>query len=461
MNALLVYGILLITPMTCLEISDEEERAGILITPYNTMNIQETTTHLAYTFDVSSVKYILNWHNQIETVYSTMKTICNEKHALITPLEIEVENAHWLKSKPMTQNMSYIKIINMTLFHDAVLRANVKLFNEARDEQDECFYMIKIMQNFREMNNILNNLAQSELSVLEQIISNEHLLMDVQSLLREFLKNKATFPFDFSFNFLRNFLKYTNFKLFYNNDFTITLLFSIPTFKMANVYKLYAKPIVQNSIPRILQTQQKYLVSLNNKYIFFDEFTYETNCILIANTRFCTAPEAQNNCEIDALNKLFSSPECFRELPKENIIAQIEEETYFTIFNPLIVDIICKSTNFSIRLTQNLKIINDELCTISTTFFEFSKDSPTYGIFVAGNSESGIIWATQSNYIKWEIYLNFGYFISFILFCGISIGTTIYFKRQRLQREKARNHIRIRLSKTFEPYIKSSINEIV
>lgn len=460
MNVLILYSILLTAPLTCLEISDEDEQAGILIKPFNTINIQESTTHLAYTFDVSSVKHILNWHNQIETVYSTIKTICNQRHTLVTPFEIEVENAHWLKSKPLTKNITDLKNINMTLFHDAVLKANINLFNEARDEPDECLYMIKIMRNFREMNEILNNLTKLDLSALETIISNEHLLMDIKSLLRGLLKNNAIFPFDFSINFKRNFLKYTKFTFGYDN-FTVTLMFTIPIYKSANVYKMYPKPIVQHSTPRILQTQQKYVVSLNNRYIFFDEITYETNCILLSNMRFCTEPDAEHACEIDVLNKIYSNFNCFKELPTENIIAQIEEETHFTIFTPMIIHITCKNTNFSLRLVKNLKIINDDMCSINTTFFEFSQDMPIYGIFIAGNSDSDSFWYTQSSQKQLEIYLNLGYFIVFIVFCGVSIGITIYFKRLRLKKDISRTRVRIRLSKVFEPYIKASTNELV
>lgn len=176
----LLLSILLTSPILCsqIEISEDESQSGILITPFDTVNIKETVKYLAYSFDVSAIKFVLNWHHNVETVYSTMKTICNQRNNFITPLETEIENIHWNTFKPV-KNMTDVKMINGTLFYNAVLNANINQFKDSNNEVSECFHLIKIHRNFQQMNNILNNLAGGNVSVIEETVPWEHYLKHV------------------------------------------------------------------------------------------------------------------------------------------------------------------------------------------------------------------------------------------------------------------------------------------
>lgn len=230
-------------------------------------------------------------------------------------------------------------------------------------------------------------------------------------------------------------------------------MFEIPVYKSVQIYRMYVKPIVYQSIALILQTQEKYIVLLNNKYIFFDEISYNTNCFIAKQSRFCVKSEKENTCEIDVLSKIYSDSKCFRKLSHRNTITKIEEETYFTIFSPLIIQIQCGNTNFSIRMTKNLKIINKNHCSINATFFQYTKDL-NYGIFIENKSDQNPVWSHISNPINWQIYLDLAYFFLFILFCGLSIGITIYFKKLRIRKMEEQSRVRVRLSNVFEPYIR-------
>lgn len=224
-----LISILLVNPALCsqLIISEEESQTGIIITPFNKINVRESVVHLAYSFDVSSTNYILNWNDNIGTVYSNIKTVCNQRSTIVTPLEIEKQNIKWNTLRPVPNNMTHVKNLNMTLFHNAIITANIESFNKANDETHECLHLTRIVQNFVQMNRILNELVTLNISTIGEIISLEHLLMDVKMFLRGLNKQNLIYPFDFSNAFSTSFFKHTKFSFYFNN-YTVTLMFDIP-----------------------------------------------------------------------------------------------------------------------------------------------------------------------------------------------------------------------------------------
>lgn len=197
------------------------------------------------------------------------------------------------------------------------------------------------------------------------------------------------------------------------------------------------------------------MVSIDNKYVFFDEISYETNCFLIGQLRFCTKPPYECGCEIDVLNKIYSNLECFEKLPQRNIITQIEEDTSITIFSPLNIQVRCGNTNFYIQLINHIKIINNEFCTLNASFFEYSPNTPIYGIFISNSSSTNIVWHSALNPINWEFYLSLIYLLIFIIFCTVSIGITIYFKQLQINNMQDQSRVRVRVPTIFEPYIRT------
>lgn len=431
---------------TQLEIMPEDSQAGILISPFDIIHIKESTKYLSYTFDVSSVQYILNW-------YSKLKTICGQGASIIAPLDREIKNIQWNTYKPFYYEQN-ITNINITLFHNAIIDANIQAFNLSDDEDSECLHLTKIVQNFAQMNKILNALSKSNTTVLDEIISLEHLFMDVKTLLRGSLNNNYIYPFDFSNMFAVKFFKYNKFHFFYSN-YTVILMFEIPTFKTVNLYKIDPKPIIFQSIPHVLQTEQKYLATLNNRYIFFNDFSYETSCFLTPNNRFCIAPSNNWDCEIDVMNKIYSNSNCFRKLKQQNIITQINENTYFTIFDPLFIKVKCGNSDFSIKLTSNMKIINNKQCSLNTTFFEYTQLSPKNGIFISDDKDSHSFWTSDFKQTNIELYLNISYLLIFIIFCIASIAVTIFYKEKQIETKIARRRVQVRVSKIFEPYLRN------
>lgn len=86
------------------------------------------------------------------------------------------------------------------------------------------------------------------------------------------------------------------------------------------------------------------------------------NCFTISNKRFCKTPSNNWDCEIDVMNKIYSNPNCFKKVQKRNNITQIQDSTYFVIFNSLFMQIKCGNAVFLIELTNHMKIINNKQC---------------------------------------------------------------------------------------------------
>lgn len=185
-----------------LELLEEDSQTGILISPFNRINIRIATQSLAYTFNISSVNYILTWQDNL-------KSMCIDRTDIATPVENEIKNIHWNISKPFNQrNFTSGKNLNVTLFHNELINAHVEALRNENGEVHECLHLYKIVQNFVLMNRILNEMAKLNTSVFKEIFSLDHLLLDVRSLLRGTFKNYS-YPFDFSYSFSQEFFKYT------------------------------------------------------------------------------------------------------------------------------------------------------------------------------------------------------------------------------------------------------------
>lgn len=213
-------------------------------------------------------------------------------------------------------------------------------------------------------------------------------------------------------------------------------------------------PVVINSRPYILDSKQEFMIAKGNNHYFFESDMLDSHCFWSNNQRFCFKPSGNWSCEIDHLNNIYTNDKCMKRLNKANIVTQIARDTYFTIFDALVVKLVCPNGNFSVYVENNFKITNNWICIIKTQFFEFNPNNRTQGIFIAKNVIS-VEEISIEEHTKTLSFTNIIFYAALATETLISILAGYFYCKYLIERTKLRREIRIELESRFSPYIPS------
>lgn len=73
----------------------------------------------------------------------------------------------------------------------------------------------------------------------------------------------------------------------------------------------------------------------------------------------------------------------FKKLKPTNIITQIEQNTYFIVFEPTIIHATCNNSNYKIEIFNHTQILKNYECSLSKSYFEYIPfNSSSYSIYI-------------------------------------------------------------------------------
>lgn len=200
----------------------------------------------------------------------------------------------------------------------------------------------------------------------------------------------------------------------------------IPLFAHSKLSKVYLKPILNNNIPYILSSQTEYLIEGQFGPNYFSDLNQ--NCFYTNKKLFCKKPTSQNNCDnqyVAQSSKKFDE-KCFTRLPLRNTVTQIKNDIYFLIIEPMTINISCYESNYSIKISQSSKILNNT-CQINSTFFTFDPNSVSdNGIFFSDSTDNLNEWNLY-NKIEQKTIIQIYCFFTFLCFYLIILAIVIYF----------------------------------
>lgn len=211
---------------------------GIVISPYQNINIISFYQYLYYSFEIDTAKYIIDWYNDVSN-NCTNRTILNE------------ESIRWNKENPLP-NATNLNItrINMDLLYNEQINNKMNIF---QNENNECKILNQIALTFNKMSQELNKLASLDTSSLNEIISFMDISIEIDKIMDSY-NGDFCLPFPLTYDFKANFLKYTSIQ-FYQSDSLATISFKFPVYKKLTLYSI-----------RAVQYLRIYLLLLNKCY---------------------------------------------------------------------------------------------------------------------------------------------------------------------------------------------------
>lgn len=381
-------------------------------------NIRENDTILYFTFNISAMQQILAEQYMI-------KKYCKNNNSIISQLNIELEmNLQWNKIESRSPKYSEnTKNVPTNQYYNEILHNYLSKFDDSKI--DKCDNL-KAMTNFlHAMNNELNALLTLNSTAIEELISPNLIIPELDIILKE--KEDYTFPFSLEYGYNENFFKKTNIEYLYSN-YVIIISFEIPIYRRTNLNLAYAKPIMINNWPYILKTDIKYVTIDSKKPIFLTNQNFVNSCSLKDNTFFCEKIKHQRKfkCEKQVVNQQIDK-QCFYQLNKQNIVTQIYDTIYCMIFEPMIFEINCNKTKYFMKLIQNSQIANKNLCSLNNSFYTFDPNNSIPYEVVRDNKSNTIETIFKNiNISFWEITITVSYLTALALMYVLTIIISIF-----------------------------------
>lgn len=440
---------ILISHTNQLEIRGDDSKNSLLITPYASINLYESAHYLLYTFDVYAIQYIVSW-------YKNLNEVCQNQSDILNPLRNEIEtNMEWTLYNPFILRGENLYRIKFDLQSNILLEQNLNWFNSDIGKY-RCLALEKLTQNFIRLNRSLNKLFKLNASAILEIMSLDILSIDVEQLLRNSSSGSLDFiyPFDFSKSFSERFFQFTRFS-FYQNNYTVFLLFEIPSYEPVFLNRMHTIPIIINSNPFLLKTSQEFVISNHNRHFFYKNQTLDSHCFWSGSQRYCFRPSGNWSCELDHMKSIYTNTKCLKRLPRNNMITQIMSDTYFTVFKPLAVQVHCLNSEFMIQIRTSSKFINNWICSLNTSFFNYNQQNQTQGLFISLNDDIALEQLNM-HFVSATAYLDY---ISIWLMAFVNVITLIiafFYCKHLIEEARLKERVTIRLNGMFAPYVPST-----
>lgn len=397
------------------EIRDDKSSIGILFKPYDTINVHLFNKYLTFSIDISLI-------SDLQTDHFNIIKSCRSDKALI---KIFLARISMIKAieKATEDNTLPNDILLPTSFSliDA-LHENIEISVSNDKNMNKCKHLRKLISQITKIHFELSKIIHSDHSSIDSVIPNSLVKSSVENLLESYHTKDISLPFDLSNALLPDFYDIVRFTLAIKSN-KLLIVLEIPVFEKMHLQIFYPKPILIDSIPFLLQTKSQFVIFDSSKPILFSDNFLDDNCFEYNASKFCYKPNSTNECDLKYVNLnnvTEFDPECFKRLPKENIITQFSKDIYLTIVNPITVFLNCgmKGVQYCLSKSSMLKNLFD--CSFQTPFF-VNEQHPTHFLYKMHyshetkikNSISKISFISYFNI--WHLILLFIIIISFVL----------------------------------------------
>lgn len=155
------------------------------------------------------------------------------------------------------------------------------------------------------------------------------------------------------------------------------------------------------------------------------------------------------------MKSIYTNTKCLKRLPRNNMITQIMSDTYFTVFKPLAVQVYCLNSEFMIQIRTSSKFINNWICSLNTSFFNYNQQNQTQGLFISLNDDIALEQLNM-HFVSATAYLDY---ISIWLVAFVNVITLIiafFYCKHLIEEARLKERVTIRLNGMFAPYVPST-----
>lgn len=321
---------------------------GIIFNAFEDIYLQNKTVKVFYSLDVSIINTV--WQRISKTIANCGK---NVKQELKWFREFETDGF-----KPQTNitNEDYYMI-------DALKMENENLWEDL-DLPNSCFRITNITRAMTGLIIKLNKMRNMDTNSILEVVPISKLVRDIKKSTNFVRRKKLTLPFEYNYWFIYNLLNHSKFS-FARAGNTIQFGFEIPIYRKITLIKAYSKPTIINNIPYKYRLNTIYL---SPNRVFYSESSRRNNCFQSKNMKktFCGKSNHAELCNYNyQAHKKIEDNKCFEKLPKSNYLVQIGSNFFFTIMDPLTLNITCvNETKKEIHLTQASNILNVSGCSL-------------------------------------------------------------------------------------------------
>lgn len=399
--------------ITTFEIRPDNRHSGIDFMDFEEVKVLDSEKYLAYRFNISSMENIL-------TSYTFLKNICKHNDTLNKIFQNEVEhNILWDKNNLEPEfDKSDILEINNPFLYDSVLNSKINLFNFEKNMLATCKNFEVLVHYFLIMNQGLNELSKLNKTTIVEVINEFNIIQDMTNLLVSQVSDKEFLPFVMTEKLPANFYDFVKVNYYYDK-YQVSIIFSIPFYRNVMLLEVFPKPFIARYSPYILNTEMKYAFILGNESFFYTKSQLNESCFENMGNKYCTKIYNQAYCEKNLVANVESEIECFTRLPRKNMITQIGDTIFFTVFKPMIVQFNCFNGQYLVQMTSHSKLTNNFDCTINTTDFHYIPNSlKKYDIHVMNHTNStNSYWESEEFYSFLEdaskVFAILGFVITF------------------------------------------------
>lgn len=417
-----------ISTITSIEVYNDNPENGLIFSPREKIYVEEFRKNLYYTFDVPSARYIISWEKKVSQMCSINGT---------NIIKFNTNQCFWNNFNPEPIISSeIIKRIEIDFIYDKILNDNIEAFNIDDDKESECETLFEMAQNFNNMNSNLNKLSRLDYTSLDEILSFNKIISDVENLVVSLDKDQYTFAFNLSRDSMTDFFRSIKFN-FYHDNFMITLAFNIPFYKRVTLYEIYKKPIVKKNDQYILKSDKQFAYFLAGKPLFLNENYFLEFCFSKHGKNLCSIPQGNYPCELGALNFEESPTNCLMKLPRKNVLTKIGNDLYVSPLKPLIFTVDCGYGKYLIQIEKHSKITNDMECLINSTNFLYNpknKSNSMYELFIVEfPNENEQFYHFQKKVTSLEFYLTLIYILLVVFTYLATICVGFYKLNKKIQ----------------------------
>lgn len=337
-----------------IEIYPDDLTRGITQMNFSNAIIHDTNKNIIYSFDLTSVrKIILN--NRYTMIH------CNSSLQRMLDIELE-KNLNWTQYRPEPiSNSNVTKRISQTFDFNRALAE----YLESPVKSTECNRLEQLIQEFAITNSQLNQLAKSNLSTINEIISLQSIVLDIYDSIDE----SHVLPFALSEYNIEKFFRTSNFRFFQDN-YTVSLSFEIQLYSKTMINTINFLPVLKKNLPYVLNSNKTFIANLNGNNIYYSKQSLNILCDLRDSIFHCIRPIKDWDCEEKMIRGERVPKACLRKLKRKNIITRIDKNIHLLLFETIVFRISCGTdTPYFIKISNHSIIDNDRDCTIDNSYY--------------------------------------------------------------------------------------------
>lgn len=420
MNCALCILLLMLVPTKQFTMDILENHNGIIYSSFLDAYIETSTKTLSYRINLRLTEHLKKYKKTI-----TNKCMNNTK--ITDDLDKQLKKLQPLETEASSL-IAALRSSEIILSQNRNLEAYIPQLGTNRNNSENCKIVSNIINELKQINTRMSRIMSKNSYVILDFMSLDDLRIDLKSLFRNLELSSQTTSFDLTKPFRTAFFDKTVF--FYQFSEEILYFgFHIPLYSKSYIVKIFPQPMIINDILCIYKENLYATTNLSN-LITYSNTSYSEYCLRdnIEHKIFCRNPRKTNTCNEKYLFQQSTefNAECFKSLPKRNMVTRNKYDVYFTIFSPIQIDVTCGSNIFSLQLNASTRISGLLDCSINSSFYQFNSSTDIeYELIISKDITNLLV----DNKQKVLIYF-FIYFTLLMIICIIVKTICAYHRRK-------------------------------